>query len=466
LPRRLSSGAPWIAYAYACAYALACACSFDSAGSTGDAASDDAGPAVDAAADAMGACPQPRQLRISVNGATEPLGTGQPFANVRLGDTVTLSAAGSCVQRGPINYEWQISPIDETRDSADPNLTSRDVQVYSMVKGRQYTVRLTITDGDGVSSTDLVYAFQVHGFEVLDGLLGGQDIDDLSFGGGYLWIASSKGGYRYDPIVGELVDLGATWLFTGADVFTNNIERVWYDPDADLIWIGHAASKTGLWRGDPALETFDYVRYDGATALNGATEVNDIGPAHPGVRIASNLGVTAAADSATFNGNLAPLTTVVEATGGTGTSDWMGGISLWSQADLWTALDSFGVGGDNKIRAIAMDGDNRLWVASDGFGVARVDGLSGETTEIYDQSTTGDLPHDQVRAIALDLTRDVWVATRAGIARRKADRGLWLTFAGAEGLADRLDVHAIAIDDATGDVYAGTTKGLVYIRLP
>ncbi len=414
----------------------------------------------------MGDCPEPRRLRISVDGATEPLGTGQPFVHVRLADTVQLSAVGSCVQQGPINYEWQISPIDETRDSADPNLTSRDVTVYSMVKGRQYTVRLTITDGDGISTTDLVYAFQVHGFELFDGLPGSQEIDDLSFGGGYLWIGSPMGGYRYDPILDELTDLGEDWFFNDTDVFTDKAEKVWYDPDADVIWIGHKDSKAGLWRGDPVGETFDFVHYDGTTALNGETEVNDIGPAHPGVRIATNLGVTAAADGATFNGNLFPPTTVVEAIGGTGTSDWMGGTSLWNLTDPWTGIDTYDVDGDNKIRAIVMDGDLRAWVASDDFGVALIDGLTGETAAIYDESTTGDLPDDQVRALAFDGGRDMWAATKSGVARRKRDRQMWLSFGADEGLANRLDLYAIAIDQATGSIYAGSSGGLVYIRLP
>ncbi len=456
----------WISGFFGLACALACACSFDRGGSAQDAATADAAPGDGGSADAMGECPEPRRLRISVNGATEPLGTGQPFTHVRLGDTVQLSAAGSCVQTGPITYEWQISPIDETRDSADPDLTSRDLEVYSMVEGRQYTVRLTVIDGDDISTTDLVFAFQVHGFELFDGLPGNQAIDDLSFGGGYLWIASPQGGFRYDPVADELTDLGEDWTFNDTDVFTDKVEKLWYDPDADVIWIGHKDSKAGLWRGDPALETLDFVRYDGATALNGETEVNDIGPAHPGVRIATNLGVTAAADGATFNGNLAPPTTIVEAIGGTGTSDWMGGTSLWNQTDPWTELDTYKVDGDNKIRAIVMDGDERVWVASDDFGVAAVGGLSGATAAVYDQSTTGDLPDDQVRAIALDGARDVWAATKIGIARRKGDRQPWLSFGAGEGLADRLDLKAIAIDQATGNVYAGSSKGLVYIRLP
>ena len=461
MPRETTS------YHVACAFALAaCACTFDRGGSGiggGGDASADGNRDIDASVE----CPAPLHLEISVDGFTAPAGPAMPYTTVFMGDTVALSAAGSCVERGPIEYEWQISPIDATRDSALPDLASRDISVFSIVPNRSYTVRLTIRDADGQSTTDLIFAFSTVGFELLNRPDGNLDVDGLATGGGALWVGGRDGAFRYDPAADAFDNLN-TWTFD-ADTFDRDLEHVYYDPDAGYAWIAARGSKAGVWRANPLDETIAFFRYDTATVLGASTEVNDIGPAHPGVRVATDLGVTTAADSATFNGTVVPPPVVVEALGNNATSEWMGGRALWDLSAPWVELDPFlvGVDTDAKINAVAGGlGDQELWVASDDFGVARVDSAGGETVALYSLDT-GDLETDKVRDIAVEPdSGDVWVATERGAARFKQDRLVWVTMGATEGLADRIDLRAIAADTEPRAIYAGGSKGLVYIRVP
>lgn len=392
-------------------------------------------------------------------------GASDPVVHIRLGDSVRLSAAGSCVQTPPIAYRWQIGPLDATTNTLVPSLQARDVDLVGRVPGRAYVAQLTVTDGAGNEAHANALAFDVHGWQKVDGLPGGQAIDDLSFGGGALWIASREGAFRFDPAAGTFTNLASAWTFTGPDTFDRDIGSVWYDPDAAVVWLAARGNAAGLWRGDPAAQTLSFVRYDAADALGASTTVNDIAPAFPGVRIATNLGVTTAPDGATFAGAIAPPPTVVEAIGAAPGTTWLGGIHLWALDRAGVDLDPFGVsaGGDSKIRDIAIADDGPMWLASDALGAAVADAATGEVTARY--TMADGLPSDNVRAVAVD-GRHAWLATKSGAARFNADRGQWIAMGAQSGLEDRTDLKSIVVDPATGDVYAGSGKGLVYIRRP
>jgi hypothetical protein len=426
-----------------------------------DAAPADAAPGDAPRPDPTSACAEPRLVRITVNGAVEPLGMGQPFAHVRAGDTVTLSAAGSCVQTAPIAYRWQVQPNDLTLEGIGGGVSSRDLRVWSTTPGERYTVRLTITDGDGEATSREVLAFQVHGFAVQPPAP--QKINDLAYGGGYLWIASDDGAFRWNPSTGQLDDLGATWAFTDSDAFTDNVGAVWYDDAAGVVWFAHKSSKPGVWRGDPRLQRFDLVRFDASTALGGSTEVYDIAPAHPGVRLATKRGVTTAPNGVTFAGVVAPDDTEVRALEGTAAGPWMGGKWLWRLAAPRIDHDAFD-GRDNKITALALDDAGRLWVSSGGLGIAEVDSVTGEPRRIYRRENTPALPSDSVNALALDAGGDLWAATAAGVARYQRDLDAWVDLTSAP-VVDLDALRAAAVDPATGDVYVGGEKGLASLRL-
>jgi len=459
-----------LAVQIACAAALAAGCSFDR---SGNASATDGGDGIpDAAridavsADASGDCPSPLFVEIAVNGSTMELGPAQPYAHVLVGDTVTLSAAGSCVQHGPIGYDWQISPIDATRESALPDLSSPQLTVYSVVAERSYTVRLTITDGDGLSTQMLIFAFRTHGWQQLDPP-GNVDTKTISFGGGALWLGKGDGAYRYDPALDSFESIDDSWTFA-ADTFTDNIESIWYDGAADYVWIGHKDARAGVWRGKPATRVIDFIRFDAITAIGAPVKVNDIGPGLPGVRVATDLGVTRAPDSLAFAGKVAPLAVAVKSLANSGTEAWMGGVKLWAESAPLVDLDPFASGAtDSKLGGMVADGaSNELWLTSDDFGVAQADATTGAVNRRWDD--TSGLPTNKARDVVFDSdgSGDVWVATQLGVARLKRDRAVWVRMGTNEGLGMRTDLREIAVDPDTRTFYAAGAKGLVYIRAP
>jgi len=71
-------------------------------------------------------------------------------------------------------------------------------------------------------------------------------------------------------------------------------------------------------------------------------------------------------------------------------------------------------------------------------------------------TTANGLPNDHVFSVLVDGDR-IWAGTENGLAVR--EHGVWKTYTTADGLAHRA-VLSLALDKATGDVWAGTMGGL------
>jgi hypothetical protein len=467
-----------------------CACAFDPSGSglDGGAGNRDAtidATTVDAVVADASACPEPVSLRMAVNGVDVPQHgdgtcdatpmTGGPYVHVLLGDTVTLSAKGSCVQSGPIAYSWQISPPDATQATILPAADTRDITAYSVQRDRQYVATLTVTDSGGEARACSVFAFETHGWQLLPDGPGNADVRDIAFGAGYLWVAAKDGAYRTDPTSAtptyELVsDIFAEGSAPGSEMAT-----VWVDEAggvAGYVWFGHKDAKTGLWRADIDAHRIDLVQYDGLAALGAAAVVHDIGPAAPGVQLATNLGVTEAADSSTFAGRVAPLALEVYALArGADDLEVGGGFRLWNLVFPLVDINPYEGFGDNAIRALAtIDGAGyaELWIASQGQGVARAQTPLLTTLDRYDLDDG--LPSNAVYGVAVEqsggFAGDVWIATDSGMGRFKRDRQVWIDMGSSHGLGMRTDLRAVVIDEATRTIYGGGRKGVVYIRVP
>jgi hypothetical protein len=458
--------------------AVAMGCSFDESGTTledgGVATIDGGGGEADGAVrpDA-GPCDSPLRLVISVNGVTTPQGPGLPFVDVIVGDTVELSATGSCAQSGINSIEWQISPVDATRNTALPNLNAETLTVYPLAI-QQYTVALTLRAADGSSNTEQVFAFRSHGFQELGGIAQGGDTRDVSVSDEHLWIAAKAGPYRAD-----LTNLGAGAEdvngFALGDTIDTELEVVHYDADGDNVWFAHKDARGSLWKLDmsptlPFVSSVPFTTFLGVTSA----EVEDIDSAHPGVDLATKAGVTTSTDNISFSSAFRAGTRF-DATARGGGQHWAGSVDLYDvDSDGATVVDVLGngVGTDDKIRALAIDTDNdELWVASDDKYVVRVDNTTGAIIASYIHSSS-DVVDGRMRELAVETSGrsrgDVWVATDKGLARYKRDRNLWILIAGPQGLGMLTNVKAVAIDDAGGRraVFAGTTKGVVYSRVP
>jgi len=432
---------------------LLTACSFDpgasvARGADGGPAGDDGGAGPDG-----GPCAEPLHAELMVNGLSAAA-DGQPFVTVLVGDSVQLSAEGSCTRSGSIEYDWTITGDgdgDAIEGTAAPDLAAQVVDIYPLVPG-DYTATLAVGDGNDTSDPLSVFAFRAVGWQVSDQAL---DVRDLATSAATLWIAASAGGYQIPTAnalgVPELVND----LANGDDTIANDLSAVAAGPDS-TVWFGHKPNDSVVWRVDDRgkVTEIDF------TANFEDAVVEDIGRSATGILLATRDGVTEAPDNQTFEAPIITTQSFALTRGASGS--WAGGARLY-RLEAGTDFDLFGTA-DNKIRGL-LDVGGAIWAGSDDGGVAVFDSGTDEVTGTF--TTADGLPSNKVRAIAVDSTGDVWVATAAGVARYKQDRGLWVAMGAATGL-DSIDVTAI-IAAGTGParkIIAGTRGGLVLLTLP
>ncbi len=433
---------------------LLAGCSFDPSG--GVARGGDGGP-VDGDGGGgpdSGPCAEPLHVELTVNGASAAA-EGEPFVTVLLGDSVRLSAEGSCIESGAIEYDWSIAGDrdgDAIEGTAAPDLASSVVDVYPVAPG-DYTVILTLGDGATTSDPLSVFAFRAVGWQASEQAL---DVRDLDTSATTLWIAASDGGYL-SPLGNVL----------GAPSLVNDLANGDDDVPTDLgtvavglggtVWFGHKPNESLVWSLDVPSGKVSQIDFTGnfETAV-----VEDIGRGDTGILLATRDGVVEAPDNQTFGAPLITAQSFALTRGGSG--GWAGGTRLY-RLPAGTEFDLFGVD-DDKIRAL-LDVDGEIWAGSDDLGVAVFDSGTESVTSIF--TTTDGLPSGKARAIAVDTTGDVWVATAAGMARYKRDRGVWVAMGAGSGIGS-LDVRAVATT-GTGParkIIAGTRKGIALLTLP
>jgi ligand-binding sensor domain-containing protein len=109
----------------------------------------------------------------------------------------------------------------------------------------------------------------------------------------------------------------------------------------------------------------------------------------------------------------------------------------------------------NDIWGLAVFGDS-MWVGHSS-GLSRYSIADGFRKENI--GTQAPSPNGAVRPLALDATGGVWWATQAGLYHRRTDRTVEVfTSANSPLLSD--DIRAVAVDQATGDVWIGTDAGV------
>lgn len=455
----------------ACSFDVTGVLAIDSGNNDVDAPSGDTGTVGDA-----GPCDDNILVQLSINGFSEQLPTGRPYAYALPGDIVELSARGSCARQGALSYEWQISPIDATRSTAVPDLTSEVIRLYPALP-EDYTVTLTVTAGD-LSTSRTVLGIRAYEWQRRDGLPGGQDVRGLDASADTLWIAGAVGAHRLplgaDGSGDEFVDIGAG--ATG-DAIVGNLGPIRFSAAEQLLWLAEETRRDDLWRVQvgqtPVVSTL--VNISGDSVLGDAARVYDIFDYAPGIGLATSEGVTRSDDGLTFFGTFTPEdSSDVRAIAASSDRHVTGGRRLYDMTNSGVVFDPFTgtTDDDNAIRSLAMDTSrNELWIATDGHGAARID-VSGDLTVlgIYDTATDA-LPTDRLRDIAIErvgpFAGDVWIATNTGVIRYIRERDTWLLMGNAHGLRDRINVRAIVIDETDGRraVYAGTSRGLVSVQM-
>ena len=454
---------------------LLSACTFDPAGVTSaDAPEVDAGSLGDASPPGDGGpCDSDVAVALTIGGIAVQPPAGEPYVHALPGDIVELSAAGSCGRLGPLDYQWQISPIDDTRSTASPDLSSPTLTIYP-TDVRDYVVTLTVRSGSA-SAQATALAIRTHGWQRQDGLPDDQEIRDLSLGGDRLWLAH-RSGIHYRPLTTDgaagFVDLAAE---IEGEALPEAVEVAHYSAAARALFLAEAAPSAEFVRValDGPRPMAQAIAIDGPTVFGQPVRIHDIGAANAGVALATDRGLVRYRGDG-FGPVFVPDTLEVHATAHGVGARWAGGHRLHDLRNAGAAFDPFAgaAGGDNRIRALLLDQEqDELWAVTDGFGAARVDIATEATTiDLYD--ATSSLRADRLRALVSESPGphggDVWVATDRGVARYLRARDQWLLLGNQHGLHERLDVQALVLDSSGGrrTLYAGSTRGLVRLQMP
>lgn len=409
-------------------------------------------------------CAKPISVAISVDGIAAPPQPQAPFEQVLVGDTVALSAAGSCVQNGPISYTWQITPTDGTRATAEPGLDAKTLTVYPVLP-TQYVVMLTVTDGAGNTASSQVYGFEAHAFSLLPGTLQSSEIRGLDVGSDRLWVASKDG--AYDASILNFQGFTAVNSTFSGDTVDGDVGTVLAGPNG-AVWYGDQMSWPGVWQASPTANQVTEIDFGQDSVVRG---IGPGGEGNDGIAFATDHGVFSIPGGTTVKGPFAPSKSDLWAATASKTRAWCGGNRLYDVDDASFVADplSGSAGMDDKIRALTVY-NNELWIGTDGNGVVQASATSGAPAHVYTAANSA-LPSDHIRAIAVEqsgrFAGDVWVATDMGVARFKRDRGVWFAMGNNHGLAMRTDVRAIVSGEYDGEraIYAGTVKGVVYISV-
>jgi len=124
-----------------------------------------------------------------------------------------------------------------------------------------------------------------------------------------------------------------------------------------------------------------------------------------------------------------------------------GGLAHW-HGDRFEPVG--GLAGRSVV-ALAQGQDGGLWIGTSDAGVFRL------AAGILSQVTAHDgLPDDQVGALLVDRSGDLWVGTPRGIGRRRGER--WETLTMSDGLPSNAVTELL--EDSDANVWVGTRGGL------
>ena len=103
---------------------------------------------------------------------------------------------------------------------------------------------------------------------------------------------------------------------------------------------------------------------------------------------------------------------------------------------------------------VLLDNGNELWIGVFAGGSIKLDKTTEEMT-LYNHANSG-LPHNDVYALAIDGSDNLWIGTWGGLA--KFDGSNWTTYdTSNSGLPGNV-VSALAINDS--NIWVGTEGGL------
>ncbi|MGD1992083.1 MAG: two-component regulator propeller domain-containing protein, partial [Anaerolineae bacterium] len=138
---------------------------------------------------------------------------------------------------------------------------------------------------------------------------------------------------------------------------------------------------------------------------------------------------------------------------------WIGteqGLSVWEDGQITPAAESSALPANQRVAALASDAQGRVWIGTED-GVAVFDEGSWRKVSAVEMG----LPEARVRSLATGPQGETWVGTRYGAAVWNGD--VWRTvLPSAAGLSSDV-VLALAVDPA-GAVWIGTEAGLAVLN--
>lgn len=115
--------------------------------------------------------------------------------------------------------------------------------------------------------------------------------------------------------------------------------------------------------------------------------------------------------------------------------------------------------GSNKINVLFEDSKNRLWISCSGSGL---DLFEPAKQNFIHYTEKNGLPGNEVTGITEDKNGRLWVTTDKGLSHFDPGTNVFKNFNKEDGLlSNQFSMHAICTNAATGNIYAGTNKGLI-----
>lgn len=303
-------------------------------------------------------------------------------------------------------------------------------------------------DGQTISPARILGRYQQVVWQDQDGLPANGIGSIAQTPDGYLWLATAEGVVRFDGVRFTTFDSSNT-----PEITNNNVQPLLVDRDGAL-WIGTYGGGVNRY----AAGRFTHFSTDDGLSDNRAKCLYEdrLG----GIWVGTDSGASVLRDGrfttySTANG--LPSNRVQVITGDDTGGVWVGTIDglVHVQDGRFTTYTTDDGLPSNGIRALAFDQTGTLWVGTDG-GLSRF--REGHFTT-YGPAHGAKLV--QIMAIAAGRTGTIWVGTRGDGFYRVEHDDLTRTSSG-DGLVD--DVIQTFFEDADGQVWLGTARGLVQLK--
>jgi signal transduction histidine kinase/ligand-binding sensor domain-containing protein/DNA-binding NarL/FixJ family response regulator len=286
---------------------------------------------------------------------------------------------------------------------------------------------------------------------------------------GYLWFGTRGGLNKYDGYRFSVYKSDATGGAAG-----NDVRILYVDPLTKDLWAGSLSSLSRYKATTDTFTTYRNQRGDNSSLTGGAIRSifrDRAGRLWVGTSLGLNLfdektgtwqrHFPASGDAETPKNNVAFITEGTDGVLLVGT-----GRGLFKMgADAGASLSLVASIGQTRLTSSQWGAAGKLWIGTFGQGIIKWDPVT-DTAErfIHDKKDTGSLSHNNVRALEMNGTGDLWVGTFDGLNLLKAGQDSFVRYRSSgdedSGLLDN-SIRSLLIDKS-GSLWVGTYYGGVH----